>query len=202
MEADLAVGVAPDETHRQSAPELTAGGLVANAAVQTRAEHVQLGLAHGSLEPEQEPVIEQARMIEAVGIADQRVAETGEIDEAVPVGIVAGEARCLEAEHEADMAERHLGGETGKPRASDRAGTGEPEILVDDDDAIIRPAEVAGLGREGVLPVRRLAIVLDLGGAGLAQIDNGLTGEMAGSDLGVVSHDSPPSPARPRASGR
>src|SRR5712691_6285958 len=46
-------------------------------------------LAHSALEPEQEPIIEQRRMIDAVGIADQRVGETAQIDEAVPVSVVA-----------------------------------------------------------------------------------------------------------------
>jgi hypothetical protein len=32
-------------------------------------------------------------VIEAVAIADQRVGEAGEIDEAIPFGIVAGQAR-------------------------------------------------------------------------------------------------------------
>ena len=42
------------------------------------------------------------RVIDAVTIANQRVGETGEIDEPVPVGVVAGKPRHLEAEHEAN----------------------------------------------------------------------------------------------------
>jgi hypothetical protein len=49
---------------------------------------MQLGLAHGAFEPKQETIIEQGRMIDAVSVTDQRVSEPGEIDEAVPVGIV------------------------------------------------------------------------------------------------------------------
>jgi hypothetical protein len=38
------------------------------------------------------------------------------------------------------------------------------------------PAEIGCLCGKGILPLGRLTIVLHLGGAGLAQIDEGLTG--------------------------
>ena len=91
MEAHLAVGIAPDEADRQTSAEFAACCLVANAAVEAGSQHMQLGLAHGAFEPKQETVVEQGWMIDAVGIADQRVGEPGEVDEAVPVGIVASE---------------------------------------------------------------------------------------------------------------
>ena len=101
-------------------------------------------------------------MIDAVAIADQRVGEPGKIDEAVPIGIVAGKPRHLETEHETDAGERNLGGEPREAGARDRAGAGEAEVLVDDDDAILGPAELARLGGKRILPFGRLAIVLDL----------------------------------------
>ena len=54
-------------------------------------------------------------MVDAIRVADQRVANAGKIDEAIPVGVVACEARDFKTEHDADMAERHLSGETSKP---------------------------------------------------------------------------------------
>ncbi len=65
------------------------------------------------------------------------------------------------------MGERDFGGETGEPLSRHRTGAGEPEIFVDDDDAVLWPAEITGLGGERILPLGRLAIVLDLGGARL-----------------------------------
>ena len=114
MEADLAVLLAPDEADRQAAPQFAARGLVADAAVQARAQDMQLGLAHRALETEQQPVVEQRGMIDAVGIADQRVGQAAEIEQAVPIGVVAGQAGDLEAEHDADMAEGDFGGEPGE----------------------------------------------------------------------------------------
>src|SRR5919106_480263 len=73
MEPDLAVVVAPHEADRQAAAQLAAGCFVADAAFETGAEDVQLGFTHRALESEDQPVVEQGRMVHAVGIADQGV---------------------------------------------------------------------------------------------------------------------------------
>jgi hypothetical protein len=202
VEADLAIGLAPDKADRQSSAEFTACCLVANAAVEAGPQHMKFGLAHGALEPEQEAIIEEGWMIDAICIADQRVGEAAEVDEAVPIGVVARQARDLESEHEADVGECDFGGEAGEARSRNKAGTGEPEILIDDDDAIIGPAKFTGFGGKRILSIGRLAIVLDLGGARLAQVDDGLAGQMAGRDLGAFIHRLPPSSTWPRSCGR
>src|SRR5262249_31434027 len=153
VEADLTVLIAPDEADREATPELAASCLIANAAVEARAQHMQLGLAHRAFETEQQAVVEERRMIDAVGIADQCVGETRQIDEPVPIGVIAGEPRDLEAEHETDTCERHFRCEPGKARSRNRAGTGKAEILIDDNDSILRPAELTGLVDERILPV-------------------------------------------------
>ena len=53
---------------------------------------MQLGLAHGTLEPKQEPVIKKGWMINAVGIADERVSKAAEVNETVPISIVSRKA--------------------------------------------------------------------------------------------------------------
>jgi hypothetical protein len=55
VEADLAIGLAPDKADGQSAAEFTACCLVANAAVETGPQHMKFG----ALEPEQETIIEE-----------------------------------------------------------------------------------------------------------------------------------------------
>ena len=100
------------------------------------------------------------------------------------------------------MGERDCGGEAGETRSRNETGTGEPEILVDDDDAIVGPAKFTGFGGKRILPIGRFAIVLDLSGARLTQVDDGLAREMAGRDLGALIHHLPPSSTWPRACGR
>jgi len=53
-------------------------------------------------------------MIDAVGIGDQRVSEAAEIEQAIPIGIVAGEAGDLESENDPDVAKCDLRGEPRK----------------------------------------------------------------------------------------
>jgi len=53
--------------------QLATPRLVENAAAQPCVQHVQLGLAHRALEPEQQAVIETAWVVDAVLVEDQRV---------------------------------------------------------------------------------------------------------------------------------
>src|SRR5215469_5556490 len=94
MEEHLAILVAPDKTDRQAAPELAAFCLIANAAVETRAQHVKLGFTHCAFETEQQAIVEERGMINAVGIANERVGQAGKVDETVPIGVIAGEPRA------------------------------------------------------------------------------------------------------------
>ena len=61
-------------------------------------------------------------MIDAVGVADQRIGEAAELDEPMPIGVVARQARDLEAKHEADVGEGDFGGQPGETRSRDKAG--------------------------------------------------------------------------------
>src|SRR4029450_11501171 len=79
------------------------------------------------------------------------------------------------------------------------------QILVDDLDPLRRPAEGDGPIREGVLTGRGLAMVGDLLGGGLADVDDRLAVEVPGLELGRsggVSHGRPPRGAWPRADVR
>ena len=64
------------------------------------------------------------RMIEAVGIADQGICHAAQVEQAIPVGVVAGQTGDLEAENDADPTERHLGGHVGEARAVRRTRPG------------------------------------------------------------------------------
>src|SRR5271169_1100143 len=107
---------------------------------------MQLSLAHGALEAEQQSVVEHRGMIDSVGIADESVGEAAEIEQAIPVGVVAGEAGDFEAEHNADAAESDFSGEPGEAIALDDAGSGKPEVFVNNDDLLRVPAKRGRLG--------------------------------------------------------
>ena len=121
VKADFAVLLAPDEADRQTPPQFAAGSFVANAAEQASPQDVQLGFAHCAFETEHQPVVEHCGVVDPIGIADQSVGQAAQIEQAVPVGVVAGQTRDLQAEHDADMAQCDLRGEPGKAAAFDNA---------------------------------------------------------------------------------
>ena len=96
MKQHLTVGLAPDEAHRQTPAQLPARGLVADAPVEAGAKDVTLRFRHGPLQPQQEPIVKQPRMVESVVIADQGIGHAAQVQQPVPVGIVACQTRDLQ----------------------------------------------------------------------------------------------------------
>ncbi len=79
----------PDEfglSGGQAAPQFAAFGLVGNAAVEPRPQHLQPGLRSRTLESEPPSIIEEARMINPIAIAAERVGGTAPIEQSIPVG--------------------------------------------------------------------------------------------------------------------
>ena len=90
-------------------------------------------------EPQHQTIVECAWVIDAIGIADQGIGHATEIEQAIPVGVVAGQAGDLEAEHDADPAHGHFGGHAGEAIAVAGAGAREAEIVVDHGDLLAWP---------------------------------------------------------------
>jgi hypothetical protein len=65
----------------------------------------QLRLADRALQAEQEPIVQLARIVDALRIHDQRVHQSAQVEELVPIAIVAREPRDLEPEHCARVAQ-------------------------------------------------------------------------------------------------
>ena len=131
MQQDLPVALAPDQADGQAAAQLAAGGLVPDPAVQAGPQDMQLGLGHGALHAQQQPVVEQRRMVDAVGVGDQGVGHPGQVQQPVPVGVVAGQPGALQRQHDPDLPEPDLGSQMREPAAPGRRGPGEPQVLVD-----------------------------------------------------------------------
>ena len=72
--------------------------LTQDAALQPRMQHMQhmqLGLTHRALEPEQQAIVEIARIVDAVLVEDQSVGQGANLQQPVPVGGVARQPRNL-----------------------------------------------------------------------------------------------------------
>ena len=92
VKADLTVLLAPDEADGQTPPQFAASGFVADAAEQASPQDVQLGFAHCAFETEHQPVVEQCGVVDPIGVADQSVGQAAQIEQAVPIGVVTGQA--------------------------------------------------------------------------------------------------------------
>src|SRR6266568_9259142 len=90
VQDDLAVRRV-DEPHREADLQLATAGLGQDAADEAGTEHVQLGLAHGPLESEQQTVVELAGVVEAVLIQYQGVGQRADLEQPVPIRGVARE---------------------------------------------------------------------------------------------------------------
>jgi len=100
---------APLEAHRNEESQLASGRLLMPRLVGALTKQRQLELAHRALEAEQQPVVAQARIVDALGIDEQRSYQAAQSDQMVPVAIVAGQTRRLQAQDRAHRAQRDLG---------------------------------------------------------------------------------------------
>ncbi len=87
------------------------------------------------------------------------------------------------------MAQGHLGSQIGEPLAQHQARTGMGEILVNDLDALRRPAQLQGALAQAVLAVGGLAVDGDLCRRRLSNIDVGPSLEMGRLHFGIIAHE-------------
>ena len=70
-------------------------------------------------------------MIEAVPVGDQRVGHGAQIEEVIPVGVVAGEAGNLDPEDDPHLPEADVGDESLEALPGSRLGARTTEVLVE-----------------------------------------------------------------------
>ena len=92
-------------------------------------------------------------VIEPVLVADQRVGHRADLQQPVPVGVVARQAGHLEAEHDPGASHPDLSDEALEPLAVGCRGGGVRLVLVDHHNSLGRPAE-----RDRALAQRVLAL--------------------------------------------
>ena len=194
MPADLTVGLAPDQPDRQPAAQFAAGCLVADSAVEAGPQDVQLGLRHGALHAQQQAIVEQRRVVDAVGIGDQRVSHSRQIQQPIPVGVVTGQPGALQRQHDPHLPQPDLSSQLGEPRPSGRTGAADAEVVIDHPHRAARPPQFGGPGDQVVLAGGGLGVALNLGQRGLPNIDHRGPPQMGGGDLELPHRPPPRSP--------
>ena len=185
---DHAIVVVIDQSGGQAGLQLAAACLALDPALQTHAEHMQLSLAHCSLQPQQQPVVEMTRVVQAVLIEDQGSRQGADLQQAMPVAGVAGQACDLQAEHDPHASHAHLRDQLLKafpvPRRRGRLRL----VLVDSDYALGGPAQLDGPRAEGVLALRAFCVFDDLVQRGLPHIEVRVSLQVFAVDFLTVIH--------------
>jgi hypothetical protein len=123
------------EAHGQSPLQLASPRLVQDAAAQTGPEHVQLGFTHRALEAQQQTIVEVSRVVDAILIQDQRIRESADLEQPVPVRRVASKARDLEPEDDSRASHPDLRNESLKALTVSGRRARLAEVGINHDDA-------------------------------------------------------------------
>ena len=163
-------------------------GLLVAGRERALAQQIEFVLVQTALQPEQEAIVALARRIDRVLIDQHRVDHAAQLDQLLPVAAVPREARDLARRYGADLAKTDLRHHAIEPGTGDRARRRPAQVLVDDLD--LREAERLQPTRHGVLQRAALAVVHDLVGRGLPDIEHRLAARMLRPDL-LRHHDRP-----------
>ena len=118
------------------------------------------------------------------------VGHAAQIEQAIPVSIVARYTGDFQSQHDSHVAESHFGCHARESRTLGPTGTGQTKIFINDDYLVFGPAQLTGFVEQRILARGRLPVVLDLRGRGLADIDDGSALGMTGFYFGEITHDS------------
>src|SRR5258708_36914682 len=91
----------------------------------------QLELAHRALEAEEQAIVEDAWIVDAIEIDDPRAHEPTELEHVMPVPPVACEARGFEAEHGTHRPLTQLRHERLEARPRHQSAGGSPKVVID-----------------------------------------------------------------------
>jgi hypothetical protein len=143
VQHDLARGTS-QIPHRHRLAEFAPPCLGPPACQHPRLEDMQLRFRHRPLEPEQQPIVEITRVVDAVAIGDERIEQRADLEKLVPVPVRSGQARHLHPENQPDMAEADLRHQALKAKAAFDRSTRATKIIIDHDNGLARPAEMEG----------------------------------------------------------
>lgn len=145
---------------------------------------MQLGLAHGPLQPQQEPIVVVAGVVEPVLIGQEDPEDGAQLQELIPVLAGAGQSAHLDAEDQPDVVEADLGQQSLEADAMFRRPRALPEVVVDDHDAIAWPTEPDGAAGQVVLQRGRFTMLGHLPRGGLTHVDDRQAIAVMAADLG------------------
>ena len=127
-EAGLAM---PDIADRHADPKFATARLRPGGVKHARPDHPKLELADAALHAEQQAVVRQAGIVDAIEVDDTRLDKPAQFEQVVPVPAVACQPRSVKAEHGADFPGAQGGDKLLEAGPGHHAAGGAAEIVVD-----------------------------------------------------------------------
>ena len=180
--------------HRDAQDQLPSPRFGEKPLVGALADPAELRFTDGPLESQQKSIVELAQIVDAFGINDQGVHQPAKVQELVPVPVIAGEARDLQAKHRAGLPKAYRSNQSLKTDPAGATGSRLTKIVIDDDH--LAPAELPSLLSELVLATLALVVMPYLTKRGLTDVDECRSGEMLRTNLFSTGHRPPPRCAR------
>src|SRR5580658_6046849 len=162
------------------------------SAVHALPEPDQLEVGHRALHPEHKAIIRIAGIVDGALVDDERARQASHLEQAVPVGRGARQARGFQHEDCTDPAQAHGGGQPLKPIPVLRELARLPEIFGHELDLRRGPPQLACAIHQFELALGAGAVVENLRGARLPRIHEGTPLLVLSEDLGMTAHDLPP----------
>lgn len=159
---------------------------------------MQFEFGDRALESEQQSSIGAARIIDAVAIGNQAAAHAADVQEWIPVGAVACQARDVDREDQPHLAETDTANKLLEAAALRRRCSAQSEIGVDHVDIGVMPAEFASALAKSLLEPKAFLIAHHLVGRRLPDVDDRLARQMVRRDQLRLHGESPPGSRRPR----
>lgn len=121
----------PDVTDRHADPKFATTRLRPGCVDHARPDHSELELTDAALHAEQQAVVRQTGIIDAIKVDDTRLDKPAQFEQVVPVPAVARQPRSVKAEHGTDFPRAQGGDELLEAGPGDHAAGGAAEIVVD-----------------------------------------------------------------------
>ena len=128
---------------RQMQGQLAPMRLAEQARGEAAADRVQLQFGDRALEPEQEPPVGQARVVDRIAAGDQAAAVAADVEQRIPVRAVAREAGDLDRDDQADLAERDARDQVLEALAVRCRRGAQAKVGIDDLDVRLTPPSAA-----------------------------------------------------------
>ena len=181
IENDLARAIMCQTSGKRKA-QLAACRFLTLTLMETLPDLVQLRLAHDAGQTEQQAIMVGAGIIETFAVGNDDAEERAQIEELMPVAIVAGKPGSVEADDEAGITQSDFGNQLLEAHPLDGPGSGFAKIFIDDVHAFMRPAEGHGTVDEAVLQFRAFLMMPHLVHGGLADVNVSELAAMRRSD--------------------